>query len=237
MSPITQSFWCSGSSLVQSARAQSSQAMASDVLRSVLPLLLLLSLWFHPFQHGNSFARLKQESTAAIRERSGNALRKNAGSLGNFTLNREEKSLVARISDAGERWEWGAARSAFKSYAGCRAPVYAATLHAAVRCRRYQEGAKVFELCRERCKVIHAPVYTQALRVYGKLNEPAKVEDLWVEALEKCQFDIVLASAGVAAAADLGNITGAAYILDMVTESALAVDAEFFSLHFPRQWC
>ena len=209
--------------------------MASGVLRSVLPLLLLLSLLLHPFQYGHSFAKLKQESPAAIRERSGNALRKRAGNLGNFTLDREEKSLVARISDAGERREWGAARSAFVSYTGDKAPVYAAALHAAVRCRRYQEGAKVFELCQKRCKIIHAPVYTQALRVFGKLNEPAKVEDVWVESLEKCQLDIVLASARVAAAADLGDITGAAHILDMVNESVLVVVSDFSHLHFPRQ--
>ena len=93
----------------------------------------------------------------------------------------------------------------------------------------------MFELCQKRCKVIHAPVYTQALRVFGKLNEPARVEDVWVESLEKCQLDLVLASARVAAAADLGNITGAAHILDMVNESALVVVSEFFSLDFPRQ--
>ena len=116
-------------------------------------------------------------------------------------------------------------------------PVYAAALHAAVRCGRYQEGAKVFELCQKRCKIIDAPVYTQALQIFGKLNEHAKVEDLWVESLEKCQLDIVLASARLAAAADLGNITGAAQILDMVNESALVVVFRIFTLHFSRQWC
>lgn len=141
--------------------------MASGVLRPVLLLLLLLSLLLHPFQNGHSFAKLKQESATAVRERSGHALRTRASNVGNFTLNREEKSLVARISDAGERREWGAARSAFASYTGNAAPVYAAALKAAFRCRRYQEGAKVFELCHKRCKIIHAPVYTQALRVFS----------------------------------------------------------------------
>ena len=217
---------------------QSCQAMASGVLRSVLPLLLLLSLLLHPFQSGHSFAKLQQESSAAIRERSGHALRTPAaGNVGNIKLDREERGIVALISNAGERREWGAARSAFASYAGDAAPVYAAALQAAVRCSRYQEGAEVFEQCQKRCKTMHAPVYTQALRVYSKLNEPAKVEDVWAESLEKCQFDLVLASAGVAAAADLGNITGAAHILDMVNESALVVVSEFFTLHFPPQWC
>ena len=79
--------------------------MASGVLRSVLPLLLLLSLLLHPLQHGHSFAKLKQESPTAIRERSGNALRKRAGNLGNFKLDREERILAAQISDAAERME------------------------------------------------------------------------------------------------------------------------------------
>ena len=216
---------------------QSWQAMASGVLRPVLSLLLLLSLLLRPFQYGHGFAKLKQESPAAIRERSGNALRKRAGNLGNIKLDREERSLLGRISNAGERREWGAARSAFASYTGDAAPIYSAALHAAVRCRRYQEGAKIFELCQKRCKNTHAPVYTQALRIFGKLKDPAKVEDVWAESLEKCEFDLVLAAAGVAAAADLGNITGAAHILDMVNESALVAISEVFTLHFPRQLC
>lgn len=207
---------------------QSWQAMASAVLRPALSLLLLLSLLLHPVQYGHSFAKLKQESPAAIRERSGNALRKRAGNLGNIKMDGEERSLLGRISNAAERREWGAARSAFASYTGDAAPVYAAALHAAVRCRRYQEGAKMFELCQKRCKNIHAPAYTQALRIFGKLKDPAKVEDVWAESLEKCEFDLVL---------DLGNITGAAHILDMVNESTLVAVSEVFTFYFPRQLC
>ena len=192
------------------------QAMASNGLGSVLRLLLLgLALCF--FKHGCSFAKLQQESSASFRERSGGAIREKVTEV--IKLNHDERRLLSKISAAGERRQWGAARSAFASYTGDAVPIYTAALHAAMRCQEYREGAKIFEQGQQRCEVMNAPMYTQALKIFGKLEDFAKVDTLWSEALEVCKLDEFLASARIAAAADQGDIEGAAAILDQVNAS------------------
>ena len=62
-------------------------------------------------------------------------------------------------------------------------------------------------------------MYVQALKIFGKLKDFAKVDELWTEALEVCKLDKFLASARMAAAAEQGDIEGAAAILDQVNAS------------------
>ena len=191
--------------------------MASTGLGSVLRLLLL-GLAFCSFQHGCSFAKPRQESADSYRERSGGAVRRKVTEF--IKLNPDEKRLLSKISTAGERRQWSAVRSAFASYAGDAVPIYTAALHAALRCREYREGAKMFEQGQQRCEVMNVPMYVQALKIFGKLKDFAKVDALWSEALEVCELDEFLASARIAAAADQGDIEGAAAILDQVGASA-----------------
>ncbi len=192
--------------------------MVSNGLGSVLRLLLLgLALCF--FQHGHSFAKLQQESLGSFRERSGRGRREKVDAYLDIKLNQDEKRLLSKISTAGERRQWSAVRSAIASYAGDAVPIYTAALHAAVRCREYSEGAEIFEQGQQRCDVMNAPMYTQALKIFGKLKDFAKVDELWTEALDVCELDKVLASARLAAAADQGDIKGAAAILDQVNAS------------------
>ena len=49
------------------------------------------------------------------------------------------------------------------------------------------------------------------------------MDELWTEALEVCELDKILVSARLGAAADKGDIEGAAAILDLANESAWAV--------------
>ena len=108
-------------------------------------------------------------------------------------------------------------------------PIYTAGLHAAVRCREYKEGAEIFEQGHQRCEFMDAPMYTQGLKIFGKLKDFAKVDELWSEALEVCELDEILASARIAAAADQGDIEGAAAILDQVNASGwVMVSSTFF---------
>ncbi len=199
------------------------QAMASTGLGSVLRLLLLLGLALCFFQHGRSFAKLQQESSASLRERSGLGLRKKFDAYLNIKLSPNEKRLLSKISAAGERRQWGAARSVFASYAGDAVPIYSAALHAAVRCRKYREGAKIFGQGQQRCEFMDAPMYTQALKIFGKLKDFAKVDELWSEALEVCGLDKFLVSARLGAAADKGDIEGAAATLDLANASSWVV--------------
>lgn len=138
---------------------------------SLLPLLLLLlGLVLHPFGHGSVFATLRQKTSAEVREQSGLVLRKKARGLGDFELTSSEKRLITAISRAGEKREWSSVKAAITPYAGDAAPVFSAALHAAVRCQEYKAGADLFDRCREKCSIIHLPVYTQALRIFGKLG-------------------------------------------------------------------
>ena len=65
-------------------------------------------------------------------------------------------------------------------------------------------------------------MYAQALKIYGKLKDFAKVEDLWAEALGVCELNKFLVSARLAAAADKGDIEAAAAVLDLANASAWA---------------
>ena len=111
------------------------QAMAFTGLASVLRLLLLLGLTLCVFHHGRSFAKLRQESSSSVLERSGRGAREKFKAYLDIKLNQAEKNLLSKISTAGERRQWSAVRSAFASYTGDAVPIYTAGLHAAVRCR------------------------------------------------------------------------------------------------------
>ena len=212
--------------------------MASSVHKGVLSLLLLLGLVLLPFQHRESFAcpRPRQESGRTLRERSGLGLRTSASDVQVVKITRDEQRLVSIISEAAQREAWNDARIAFASYDGDAAPVYSTALHAAVRCREYQAGAKIFEKCQKRCKIIHGPVYTQALKIYGKLEEPTRVREIWAEAMEVCELNIVLASARMAAAADEGDIEGAATLLDQVNASGIPFDTSLVNSAIRTCW-
>ena len=208
--------------LVWDVESLFSKAMASTGLGSVLRLLLLsLALCF--FQHGRSFAKPRQESAASYRERTGSGLREKFDAYLDIKLNRDEKRLLTKISTAGEREEWSVVRSAFVSYTGDAVPIYTAGLHAAVRCRKYNEGAEIFTRGQQRCEFMNAPMYVQALKIFGKLKDFAKVDELWAEALEVCELNKFLVTARLAAAADKGDIEGAAAILELANSSAWAV--------------
>ncbi len=185
---------------------------------------------------GCSFAQSRQQSTRSVRERSGQAFFSSATGMGNFTLTDEEKRLVVLISNAGKEGDWIAAKSALKKYTGDSPAVYTAALHAAFRCRQYREGSVLYEQCRQRCKQIHEPVYTQALRIFGKLGEKAMVHKVWAEALETGHLDPVLASARIAAAADQGDVETAAEVLDLMEAKGVPINELHMSSAIRACW-
>ena len=197
-------------------------------------MCFLTFLYFHIARF--CFAQPRQESLRAVRERSGQAIQASANRMGNFTLSVPEKKLVSVISSASRERNWIGAKSAFAKYTGDAPPVYAAVLHAAFRCRKYKEGALIYEKCQQRCKDLDPPVYTQALRIFGKLGEQAKVRDVWNEALEKCDLSIVLASSRIAAAADSGDVETAAEVLDLMEKKSIPIDVQHMSSAIRACW-
>lgn len=188
--------------------------------------------------NGLGFAQSRQQSLRRVRERAGQALSVSASGMGNFTLTVQETKLMGEISSAGKKGNWIAAKSAFAGYTGNAPPVYTAVLHAAFRCRKYKEGALLYKQCRQRCNHIHQPVYTQALRIFGKLKDEAILCEVWDEALERCDLDYdgVLASARIAAAADVGDPETAAEVLDLLQRKDIPIRLQHIASAIRACW-
>lgn len=211
-------------------------AMVSGKSRSRLLLgVTLLSVLFLRF-HGSGFAKPRQESLGAVRERAGQALPASARGTGNFTLNCEEKEIVRAVSSASQARDWMAAESSFAKYSGDAPPVYTAMMHAAFRCRKYREGALLYQQCRQNCRYLHEPVYNQALRIFGKLREDAVVQEIWEEALEEHDLSFLLASSRIAAAADVGDVDTAASVLDLMEAKGIPIGVQHMSSAIRACW-
>ena len=168
------------------------------------------------------FGRAKQLPLSEQRERTGLALRRKYQERGP-DLNKEEKKLVSKIASASEKRNWSAAQSYFARYSGNATQIYGAAIHAAFRCGRYQEGAKIYEQCRSNCKVVGIPVFTVALRIFGKLKDNDGVQQIWDDALKMHELDELFGSARIAAAADVGDVHGAAAVLDQMNLSNVSI--------------
>lgn len=195
-------------------------------------MILLALLW-----SGYTFAKPKQESLDQMRERSGQALQQSARGSGGGELLQHEKQLLTCIKSAGKSRDWFAAESCFKTYAGHAAPVFAATLHAAFLCGEYQEGALIYGKCKQRCSNIHPPVYAASLRIFAKLQDFEQVRAIWAEAMETCDLSEPLALARIAAAAEEGNVSEAAQVLDLLNNTAwLRVNVQHVSSAIRSCW-
>ena len=139
-------------------------------------------------------------------------------------MSTEEKQLLRSIAIASERRDWPTARSLFGTYSGGAVQIYGATLQAAFRCREYNQGAQVYEKAVNNCEFVDQPLYTVALRIYAKLGENSRVQQIWDTALKSFNLDEMLASARIAAAADAGDVEAAATVLDQMNSSNVSID-------------
>ena len=171
------------------------------------------------------FGQTKQPPLSEVRERTGLAIRKKVGQRGGGpALDREERNLVRKISMAGERRNWQGARSLFGTYRGNAPQIYTAAMHAAFRCRKYSDGANIYEQCQTNCKTIDQPVLVIAMRIFAKLGKTTKVKKIWNEALDAFGLDDFLASARIVAAADVGDVETAAEILHEMNRSNVSIN-------------
>ena len=166
------------------------------------------------------FGRVQQQPLSERRERTGLAIRQKIQVRHGPALNKEEKKLVSNIAFASEKRDWSAAQSYFATYSGDATQIYGAAIHAAFRCGQYQEGAQIYEQCRSNCKVVGIPVFTIALRIFGKLKDNDRVQQIWDDALKAHELDELFGSARIAAAADVGDVAGAAAVLDQMNLSS-----------------
>ena len=141
-----------------------------------------------------------------------------------FGLNREEKILLSKIAQASQQRDWPAACSAVNTYEGSGTPIYSAAMHAAFRCREYMLGAQIWEKCQANCKIIDLPGFTAAIRIFGKLGETTRVQEIWDDALKAHELDEVIAAARITAAADAGDVEAAAQTLDEMASSNVSIN-------------
>ena len=167
------------------------------------------------------FGRAKQQPLSELRERTGLSIRVSASGTDGAVLSKEEAIILKQISIASEKRDWHAASSSFATYGGSATQIYAAAMHAALRCRKYKEGANIYKQCKTNCPFIGLPAFTVALRIFAKLGETTSVQNIWDDALNTHELNAILGSARIVAAAEFGNVTMAADTLDILNNSAL----------------
>ena len=183
-----------------------------------------------------NFAKTKQEPLDVVRERSGNALRRSAKGTGDYVLTRHEKNLLRKIAVASENREWAAVSSHIGTYAGNSPPLFTAAMHGALRCRQYEEGIQIYDKCRTSSSILPAPAYVAAIKLFGKIGAPSRVREVWGEALQVVGVNEILGSARIIAAADEGNVSAAAEVLDLMNASGVPVDVGHVSSAIRACW-
>lgn len=135
-----------------------------------------------------AFGRPKQESLGALRERTGQATRIRVKDvLGNgLPLSSQEKRLLRNISIASDRRNWKEVQSHYDGYAGRSIQIYTAVMNAALRCRRFEEGALVYRKCRSLCTKLEEPTFNAALKLFARLGQPEEVRKIWNETRKEC---------------------------------------------------
>eukprot|EP00438_Fugacium_kawagutii_P002490 Skav209083 [mRNA] locus=scaffold207:541580:550443:+ [translate_table: standard] len=161
------------------------------------------------------------------RERSGHVTRKKCTDSGYFyKLSPSESVLLRKLSAACEKRRWPSVESLLSSYNGTGEPIFAAAINGALRCGKYQEGALIYDRCQRRFQISHTPVFSAALKIFGKCGEPGRVQEVWQDALTVGDggLDSSLALARMSAAADEGDLNTSAMVLDLMIENNVSVD-------------
>eukprot|EP00438_Fugacium_kawagutii_P015972 Skav227109 [mRNA] locus=scaffold199:358357:359361:+ [translate_table: standard] len=197
-------------------------------------LILFGAFLLQPFPYG--FGRTSQRPLSELRESSGLAVRKKVGTSDGPALSQDEKALVVKLARASEGRRWHTARSLFGAYAGSATQVYTAAMHASFRCRKNEEGSKIYEKCRANCEYVGLPAFTVALRIFSKLGDTSRVQQIWDDALKAHRLDGPLASARLVAAAEAGDVQTAAEILDKMNNSNVSIEVHHIDSAIRACW-
>ena len=201
-------------------------------LLGILALLILLSP--HIREPNVNFAQAKQVPSHVLRQQEGLGVYTRAGkkfhvvNRTGFVLEptKEEKNLTSQLKRAGESKrgprEW---QKLYARYSGCSPMVLTAAMQAALKQRDYKEGYKVYK----RIQYMTLPTYSVSMKLLGKLAEYDEVERLWANLMELNLVDEVLAAARIDAAANNGDIQGAARILNYMGEKGIGANLVHFT--------
>lgn len=206
--------------------------------RSILWLLILgiAPLW--ALLGSSSFAVLKPQVAAhRVRTDEGLALPTNAGRR-NFAVNRiseeisasdDEILLAAELREAAKNADWREAQRVLSIYDGSNTKVLTAGMQAALRCKKYQDGAEIFEQLKTREAALDVPAYTVAMKIYGKLQDTEQVDEIWRTLQDLDVVDQVACGARIDAAAELGDLEKALELVSFMKKERLGIDVLHFS--------
>ncbi|CAE7522353.1 PPR10 [Symbiodinium sp. CCMP2456] len=149
------------------------------------------------------------------------------------TISQSEKILVSTLNSAGKKGQqgWAKVQHLYKRYTGVAVPVFGATLQAAYRCKQYSEAAKMYTEIRDMGNVTVGPVLVlYGMKIFGKLQDSSAVNAIWQEVRANGWENKFLTAARIDAASEMGDMEGAASILDfMANETVPAYDIHFNS--------
>ena len=181
---------------------------------------------------GISFSFPRQSSPSLYREKVGQSwsVKVDPQALGSRRVSREESELTWNIATAGKKGDWFKVSRQFRSYTGSAPGVYAAAMQAAYRCGKQAEAAKIYHKFRSlpACE-LNKVVLHLALKIFGKLHNVDMVQQIWKEAADRKWIDKLFAGARIDAAAEVGDIAGAAQILDYMITNTLQTDSIVFN--------
>ena len=146
-------------------------------------------------------------------------------------ISEREKVLLTALNSAGKRGQhrWAKVQRLYKNYIGVAVPVFGAALQAAYRCKRYSEGAKMYTDIRSMGDVTVGPVLLlYGLKIFGKLQDSNAVNSIWQEVRANGWVNKFLATARIDSASEMGDIEGAASILDFMAHETVPV----YEIHF-----
>ena len=138
--------------------------------------------------------------------------------------------LISVISAAGKKGDWQLVSRQFGGYAGSAAPVYMAAMQAAYRCSKYVEASQIYDklwtLPKEN---LNRAALRVALKLFGKLCDVGRVQEIWSEAKDRGCVDRFMAGARIDAAAEVGDIVKAAEVMDYMDRHGLQIDTIAFN--------
>lgn len=207
--------------------------------RMIFPLMFLLAVLTHTHTLP-TFAVPKQNPLHFEREKEGLDCPAPAGKEFYDAINypgvridptADEWRLVSDIKaavEAGPR-QWSEVQQIMSDYSGYSPVVFTAAMQSALKCRRYQEGANMFQHLQEAKAPMTLPVYTTAIKLYGKLGRQEEVNEFWQQLVGLDEVNKVNAAAFIDAFADNGNITGAGEVLEYMENRSVEAKIQHFS--------
>ena len=216
----------------ESAKASSCVRWRSQCLRCILLATFACFTGF-PGPILFSSPRRQQTSLSFVREKTGQSIRQPVPTEFHVyaeNMTRKEKQLASSLAEAGRKGDWTSVVQLWRSYTGCETIVFNAAMVAAHRCGHEVDASKMYDRLRSLSSPVTSPVTLHiGMKIFGKLGNKLRVAEIWSEAIEKGLVNKVLAGGRVDAAGELGDIEGAAAVLDYMLGNKLETDVVVFN--------